>query len=105
MQNLKLIHQAEIIVATGSSAGAPLTLHGTGTYNEMEAMVKAGLSPMEVIVSSTKNGGIAMRNKEIGTIENGKIADLVLLDANPLENIKNIRKINTVIKSGVIINR
>ncbi|RLD28058.1 MAG: hypothetical protein DRI75_07915 [Bacteroidetes bacterium] len=104
-QNLKLIHESKIIVATGSSAGAPLTLHGTGTYNEMEAMVRAGLSPMEVIVSSTKNGAIAMRNKEIGTIENGKIADLVLLNANPLDNMQNIRRINTVIRRGVIFDR
>lgn len=101
--NLRLLHEAGITIATGSSAGTPLTLHGTGTYNEMEAMVIAGMSTMDVIVASTKNGAIAMRNNAIGTIEVGKIADMVLLNANPVSDITNIRRIYSVIRNGKVL--
>lgn len=101
-ENLRKIHAAGITIATGSSAGAPLTLHGPGTHNEMIAMVEAGLTPMEVLTASTKNGAKALGRDDFGTIKKGKIADIVLLDKNPLENISNIKDSKIVIRGGKI---
>lgn len=101
-ENLRRIKEAGITIATGSSAGAPLTLHGPGTANEMEAMVQAGLTPMEVLVASTRNGAKAMGREDFGTIEEGKIADLVLLSENPIDDILNVRMIELVMRGGKV---
>jgi imidazolonepropionase-like amidohydrolase len=99
--NLRKIHDAGITVATGTDAGNPLTLHGPSIYAEMEAMVSAGMSPMDVLVASTRNGAVAMgRGKDLGTIENGKLADMVVLDGDPTESISNFRKLKMVIRGG-----
>ena len=70
----------------------------------MELLVDAGLSPMQAIQAATKNGAEVLRlDSKLGTIEKGKMADLVLLDANPLESIANTKKIFKVIKAGRVI--
>jgi imidazolonepropionase-like amidohydrolase len=66
------------------------------------------MTPAQAIVAATKNGAKALPHRmgdSLGTIERGKIADVVMLDADPLQDIKNIRKIRMVIKDGVIIDR
>ncbi len=79
---------------------------GVGSLLAIEGLVELGMTPMEAIVAGTKNGAIAAgMEDEIGTIETGKIADLVLLDANPLRDISNIEKINAVIARGELIDR
>ncbi len=67
----------------------------------IEGFVELGMTPMQAIVAATANGaGAAYRSKDLGTVENGKWADLVLLDADPLADIHNIEKINAVISQG-----
>jgi imidazolonepropionase-like amidohydrolase len=62
------------------------------------------MTPSEAIVSATRNGAIACRAlQEFGTLEKGKKADLLVLDADPLENISNIRKLSVVMKAGAIV--
>jgi imidazolonepropionase-like amidohydrolase len=79
---------------------------GIGSLLAIEGLVELGMTPMEAIVAGTRNGAVAAGMlDEIGTVETGKIADLVLLDANPLRNISNIRKINTVIARGKVVDR
>lgn len=79
---------------------------GIGSLLAIKGLVELGMTPMEAIVAGTKNGAIAAgMEDEIGTIEAGKIADLVLLNANPLSNIANIDKIDSVIARGKIVNR
>ena len=69
-----------------------------------EGLVELGMTPMEAIVAVTKNGAIASKMlDELGTLEVGKYADMVMLDANPLEDISNMRAINTVIRDGKIV--
>lgn len=77
---------------------------GSGTLSAIEGLVELGMTPMQAIVAATKNGAIASHAlAEYGTIEVGKAADLVVLDADPLADIKNIRKLSVVIANGVVV--
>lgn len=101
--NLMHLIEAGIPIATGTDAGNPLTLHGVSMYTEMEAMQKAGMSPMQVIVSSTAVAARAARFDDVtGTIEKGKDADLLLLDADPTRDVKNFRRVRFVMRAGVL---
>jgi imidazolonepropionase-like amidohydrolase len=83
-----------------------LTELGEGHFNWFTAMVEKGMTPMDAIVSATRNIAAAYHKlDQIGTIEKGKVADLVVLDADPLQDITNIRRISTVIKDGQIVDR
>jgi imidazolonepropionase-like amidohydrolase len=80
--------------------------HGTGTIMAIEGLVELGMTPSQAIVAATRNGAIAARGlKEFGTLEAGKIADLVVLTADPLADISNIRKIASVMKEGRVVDR
>jgi imidazolonepropionase-like amidohydrolase len=104
--NVMKVHRAGIPVAMGTDAGNPLTLHGPSVFLEMEALQRAGLTPMEVITASTRNGAVAMgRLADFGTIETGKIADLVVLAANPAADIANARRIELVVRAGFVHRR
>jgi len=101
--NLKTLVDAGIPIATGTDAGNPLTLHGPAIYAEMEAMQAAGMTPMQVIVASTATAARVMRlDKQVGTIEKGKDADLVLLAADPAQDVFAFRKVKFVVRSGVV---
>jgi imidazolonepropionase-like amidohydrolase len=99
--NLKKIHEAGITVAAGTDAGNIGTLHGPSLHRELELMAEAGLESMDILVSATLNGArVFSKNPEFGTIEAGKLADMVILNADPLQDISNIHKIELVIKNG-----
>lgn len=101
--NLKTLVNAGIPIATGTDAGNPLTLHGPAIYAEMEAMQSSGMTPMQVMVASTATASRAMGlDKEVGTIEKGKDADLVITSADPSLDVANFRKIRYVVRSGVV---
>jgi len=104
--NLRRVHAAGIPVVMGTDAGNTLTLHGPSVYAEMEAMQEAGLTPMEVLVASTRNGALAMgRLEDLGTLEAGKVADLVVLSADPTADIANARRVAAVVRAGVLHER
>ncbi|MEO7360509.1 MAG: amidohydrolase family protein [Gemmatimonadaceae bacterium] len=95
----KALHDAGIPIVVGTDEGVP----AYSVYREMELYVQAGISPMDALRSATAVPAMAMgRAKDLGTIEAGKIADLLVLDANPLENISNIRTVRFVMKSGAL---
>ncbi len=72
--------------------------------NEIGWMSEAGMTPMQIIVSATKNAAyVCGREKDLGTVEKGKIADLLILKSDPLKDIKNLKNVKMVIKDGVII--
>ena len=93
-----------------NAAGARITL-GTdgnrpwGPHEEMEDMVAAGMTPMQVIVAATRNSAEFMRLGDTGTLQAGKSADFMVLDANPLDDIKNTRRISQVVLRGAIVDR
>ncbi len=106
LRNLERVHAAGIPVAMGTDAGNPLTLHGPSVYLEMEAMAEAGMSPMEILRAATVNGARAMgRADDFGTVEEGKIADLLVLDENPLADVSNFRSVALVVRRGEIRTR
>jgi imidazolonepropionase-like amidohydrolase len=80
--------------------------HGTGTILAIEGFVELGMSPAQAIVAATKNGAIASRRlQDFGTLDKGKLADLVILTADPLSDIANITRIATVMKEGHTVDR
>ncbi|HEV3058403.1 MAG TPA: amidohydrolase family protein [Vicinamibacterales bacterium] len=80
--------------------------HGIGTIIAIEGLVELGMTPSQAIVAATKNGAIASRTvTESGTIESGKRADLLVLDADPLADIHNIRSISVLVKDGKVVDR
>jgi imidazolonepropionase-like amidohydrolase len=103
--NLRRVHAAGIPIAMGTDAGNPLTLHGVSVYREMEAMAAAGLSPMDVLVASTQNAARAMGRDSIGTLRVGMAADLVVLDADPLADVANLRAVRLVARGGEVWTR
>jgi imidazolonepropionase-like amidohydrolase len=99
--NLMLLESAGVRIVGATDAGNIGTLHGPSLHREFELMVAAGMRPTDVIVSATKNAAAVMSAKpEVGTLERGKYADLLILDADPLADIRNTRKIFKVMKAG-----
>ena len=77
---------------------------GVDLHQEMQVMVEAGLTPMQIIMGSTKYPAEMLRKQNLlGTIEAGKLADVIIVNADPLQDIKNLDKINTVIQDGKIV--
>lgn len=99
--NLRRAAAAGVTIAAGSDAGNIGTLHGPALHRELELMVEAGLTPHQVLTAATRGGAEAMgRSADLGTVEEGKLADLVILDADPLADIRNTRAIHRVLKGG-----
>ena len=99
--NLRRIAEAGLPIALGTDAGNPLTLHGPSIYAEAEAMQAAGMPAMAVLVAATRGGARAMgREAELGTLEAGKAADLLLLDADPTVDIAALRRLRYVVRGG-----
>ena len=99
-RNLAKMSSAGVKVALGSDGNTPYAPH-----MEMADMVAAGMTAAQVITAATKNGAEFLRMSDSGTIEPGKSADLLVLDANPLDDITNTRKISAVYLRGVAVNR
>ncbi|HUA86408.1 MAG TPA: amidohydrolase family protein [Bryobacteraceae bacterium] len=95
------MHRAGVQFLAGTDAnGANPVYPGFGLHEELALLVKAGLTPLEALESATRNASRYFGNPDFGTIEVGKSADLVLLDANPLIDIRNTEKIEAVVLRG-----
>ncbi len=99
-RNLAKIHAAGVRIVLGTDGGVPWSHHV-----EMEDMVAAGMTPSDVIVASTKNAAEFLRMNDAGTVAAGKRADFIVLDANPLDDIKNTRRISEVYLRGTAVDR
>ena len=102
-ENILKAHQAGVLLATGTDAGGAVgfNFQGYNTPWEVKLFVQAGLSPMDALVAATRNGAMVIGvQDQLGTVEAGKLADLLILAANPLDDIENVRKIETVVYKG-----
>ena len=107
LQDVADLHKAGVPLLAGTqSVHEDITSPGIWLHDELYWFVQAGLSPFEALKTATVNPAKFMRReKDLGSIEKGKLADLVLLDANPLIDISNTRKINAVVANGRYLSR
>ena len=107
IQITKSLNEAEVKLLAGSDCGAfnSYIYPGISLHKELEAMVNAGLTPLDALRTSTLNGSRFLnKNLNYGSVEQGKIADIVILNSNPLMDILQTRNIHRVIKNNKIVN-
>ena len=105
LPNLKKLEDARVTIAAGTDAGNIGTIHGPALFREFQLMKQAGLTPMQIFQCATVNAAKLFGGEtgaHIGRLEAGCFADLVILNSNPLDDIKNASDIDTVIKNGVV---
>jgi imidazolonepropionase-like amidohydrolase len=103
-ENLKRLADAGVRLGFGSDTGVLTRFEGYGEHWEMELMVEAGLTPMQVITAATKSSAEFLGQKDLGTLERGKWADMLIVGADPLADIKNTRRIESVYVAGNRVN-
>ena len=99
-RNLAKLNAAGVRITLGTDGNTPW-----GPHDEMQDMVTAGMTPMQVIVAATRNSAEFVRLADTGTLQAGKSADFIVLDANPLDDITNTRRISAVILRGSAVDR
>jgi len=100
------MHRAGVDILAGTDTLNPFCYPGFSLHDELGLLVRSGLTPMEALQTATLNAARFMgRERELGTIEPGKLADLVLLDADPLQDIRNTTKIRAVFANGRLFDR
>src|SRR5207244_2571682 len=100
-QNLKRLSDAGVTIAAGTDAGNIGTLHGPSIFRELRLMADAGLTTRQVLASATAGGARVMgREKDLGAVAPGKLADLLILDRDPLVDVANLEAIHRVVKGG-----
>jgi imidazolonepropionase-like amidohydrolase len=103
-KNLKTLSDNGVKIAFGTDSGIPTRFPGYFEHRELQLMVEAGLTPMQAIVAATgTNTEILGGAKEFGTLQAGRRADFLVLDANPLADIHNTEKLAAVWQSGKIV--
>ena len=107
MRNVGEMHRAGVELLAGSDIGAPLLVPGLSLHDELELLVsRAGLTPLQALRAATLGPArVVGMERELGTVHPGKLADLVILDANPLLDIRATRRIHAVVARGQLLDR
>jgi hypothetical protein len=106
LEILKILHRAGVPILAGTDVGNPYIYAGFSLHDELGLLVRAGLTPYEALRTATVNPAKFFgMERTLGTIAAGKTADLVLLDANPLADISNTKRINAVVANGRLLRR
>lgn len=99
-------HRAGAVLVAGTDTGNPFAFPGYGIHEELRLLVSAGVPPMDALAAATINAALFLKKEtEWGSIKEGQAADLLILDADPLSDITNTRRIAHVIQNGVVIDR
>ena len=106
LENVRLANKAGVVLLAATDVDIPMGVPGLSLHEELVRLVEAGLTPLEALQAATLNPARVLGLADsLGRIEPGKLADLVLLDANPLENIRNTQKIGAVVADGQLYRR
>jgi imidazolonepropionase-like amidohydrolase len=100
-RNLRKVHEAGMVIGLGTDG----TGDGFGVHQQMDAYTRCGMTPMEAIVAATETNARILRLNRLGSVARGKEASFVVLDANPLGDIANTRRISTVYLRGKEVDR
>jgi imidazolonepropionase-like amidohydrolase len=99
------LNKAGVTIALGDDTGIQNSFPGYASLQQMERMAEAGMTPQQVLVAVTRTPAQILRINDMGSIATGKQASFIVLDANPLDNLANARKISKVYLRGQEINR
>lgn len=103
-ENVRNLFAAGVPIVVGTDAGIGSAKHGTSTLQEMELLVRAGLTPKAALLAGTSNSALALGlSGDRGTIEKGKRADLILIDGKPWDTIADVEKIDSVFVDGTLV--
>jgi predicted amidohydrolase YtcJ len=98
------LHEAGVRLLVGTDASTPLNFKTDALIREMDLMVRYGMTPMEVIGLATRvNAEYMKMGSQIGTITRGKLADIIVVDGNPLQSMRDLRNVAVVIKDGKVV--
>jgi imidazolonepropionase-like amidohydrolase len=105
-ENARLLNEAGVLLLAGTDVGIPALIPGISLHEELELLVEAGMTPLEALRTATINPARVLDLADsLGSVEVGKLADLVLLDADPLADIRNTQRIRAVVADGRLYRR
>jgi imidazolonepropionase-like amidohydrolase len=102
---VRVLHESGALLLTGTDTGSSLLAPGFSLHEELAMLADAGVPPLDVLKAATSNPAKLFKLEDRGTVQQGKLADLVLLNASPLENIRNTQKISAVVCRGELLER
>ncbi len=103
-QRWRQMIQARLRIAVGTDSGTPANFHIDSTWREVQILVQHGMTPLEAIRAATKYPAMVLRKgNDLGTIEPGKLADIILVKGSVIEDVGNLKNVTTVIKGGKIV--
>ncbi|APR74870.1 amidohydrolase [Minicystis rosea] len=105
MANLKTCHAAGVTIAGGTDAGNPGTFHGLAMADELALYVEAGMSPVEALASGTRTAAEVLGRHDLGRLEPGAIADVLVVDGDATTNIRNVGRVSRVYRAGALVDR